>query len=509
MSVCINFEIERLINFALQKDLIGLCDITYIHNHYMYLFQESSLKKYIINETLEYPDSILKNMYDYVVSKNLDIGNTEDIIKCSIMDVLVPKPSIVRSKFKHAYINYGINQALEYFYKLSVASNYIKVTDIAKKQHWSTKTRYGELEITINLSKPEKGPREIARAKHEPTSDYPSCLLCVENEGFSGGYNRPSRFTHRVIPLCLNGETWYFQFSPYSHYNNHSIISSSIHRDMKITINTFIALFDFVDFIPHYIIGANADIPIVESSILSHDHFLAGSHVFPIEKANILSEIIWEEKPDVRGFILDWPLSVIKLIGDKIDLLELSEEILAKWINYSDLNVEIISHTSNRHNTLNPIVRKIRDNKYEMYLILQNNRTTTDYPEGIFHPHKEFHHIKKEHIGLIEAMGVAILPGRLEKELEQITAILNNQTNIDNINKYHPLWQHKDFIKELSQKFVAKNSTTKFIRKEVGEKFMQVLECSGLFKHDKQGNTAFRGFIEHLDGKIITTEENK
>ena len=503
MSVCINFEIERLINFALQKDLIAPSDITYTRNHYMYLFKETTLKKYIIDEILDYPDSILKNMYDYVVSENLDIGDTEDIIKCRIMDILIPMPSVIRSKFKHAYVNYDIKQALEYFYNLSAASNYIKVTDITKNHKWLSKTRYGELEITINLSKPEKDPKEIAKAKLHPTNDYPNCLLCLENEGFAGDHTKPSRFTHRVIPLCLNGETWYFQFSPYAYYTNHSIIFSGTHRDMKISINTFNALFDFVDFVPHFIIGANADIPIVGGSILTHDHFQAGSHIFPMEKANILSQITWDEKPDVEGFILDWPLSVIKLIGDRIDLLELAEDILSKWINYSDPSVEILNHTTERHNTLNPIIRKIDADKYAMYLILRNNRTTTDYPDGIFHPHQEFHHIKKENIGLIEAMGLAILPGRLEKELEQITSILNSQTEIDNINESNPLWQHKEFIKELSQKFIATNATTKFIRKEVGRKFMQVLECSGVFKHDKSGLIAFKRFIEHLDGKII------
>ena len=502
MSISIGFEIERLINFALQNDLIEMSDIIYIRNHYMYLFKETNTKTYTIDEQLDYPDSILEQMYEYVITKNLDLGDNKDIITCKIMDILVPRPSIVQSKFTHAYINYDIKQALEYFYNLSVATNYIKSSDITRNHHWISNTKYGDLEITINLSKPEKDPKDIIKAKLQPVNGYPSCLLCLENEGFSGDYNRPSRFTHRVIPFCLNGETWYFQFSPYAYYTNHSIIFSSLHRDMKININTFKALFDFVDYVPHFIIGANADIPIVGGSILSHDHFQAGSHVFPMEQAQTLSQIKWKNNPDVHGAILHWPLSVIKLIGNKTNLLKLGNEILDKWINYNDLTVDIISHSTDRHNTLNPIVRKISDDKYEMYLILRNNRVSKDYPDGIFHPHKEFHHLKKENIGLIEAMGLAILPGRLEQELKQITNIIDNKTEINNINETHPLWPHKDFILGLIKKANSTNTTKQLIQEEVAKKFMQVLECSGVFKNNTIGVSAFKKFITHTDGEI-------
>ncbi len=368
MSVSISFEIERLINFAIQNCLIEPCDVNYIRNHYLNLFNETTPKKHDIDEILLYPDSILDNMYQYVVSNNLNLGSTEDIIKCRIMDVLIPRPNIVRSTFNLLHKNQGINLALEYFYKLSIASNYIKVVDIKKNQHWLTATKYGDLEITINLSKPEKDPKEIAKAKLHPKNDYPSCLLCLENEGFAGDYNKLSRFTHRIIPLNLNSETWYFQFSPYAYYTNHSIIFSSKHRDMKIGTDTFKALFDFVDLVPHYIIGANADIPIVGGSILTHDHFQAGSHVFPMEKAKILNEIVWNEAPQVNGYILDWPLSVIKIVGTKDDLLNLCMNILSKWLQYNDESVDIISYSTERHNTLNPIVRKTEDDKYKLYL---------------------------------------------------------------------------------------------------------------------------------------------
>ena len=501
MSVCINFEIERLINFAIQNILIEPCDINYIRNHYLNLFNETTPKKYDIDENLLYPDLILENMYQYVVSNKLNLGATEDIIKCRIMDILIPRPNIVRSTFNLIHKNHGINLALQYFYNLSIASNYIKVTDIQKNQHWLTKTQYGDLEITINLSKPEKDPKEIAMAKLQPKSDHPNCLLCLENEGFAGDYNKPSRFTHRVIPLSLNDETWYFQFSPYAYYANHSIIFSSEHRDMKISSDTFKALFDFVDLVPQYIIGANADIPIVGGSILTHDHFQAGSHVFPMEKAKTHSEIIWNEVPNIKGYILDWPLSVIKLIGTKDDLLKLGVNILSKWVEYSDESVDIVHHTTERHNTLNPIVRKTEDDKYELYLILRNNRKNETYPDGIFHPHREFHNIKKENIGLIEAMGLAILPGRLDNELEQIAVLLNYPDKINDINKSHPLWQHKDFIKEVCRRYDPFKSD--FLKKEVGQKFMQVLECSGVFKNDNNGIAAFKRFITHINAQIV------
>lgn len=504
----IKFEIERLINFALQKNLIDFGDTIYVRNHLLHLLGETTFKKYKIDETLDYPDSILENMYQYVKNNNLiNLGENEDIIKCNIMDILVPRPSIIRSKFKHAYVNYDVNQALEYFYQLSIASNYIKMADISKNQHWLSKTPYGELEITINLSKPEKDPKEIEKAKLEVSTDYPKCLLCLENEGFAGNLSKPSRYTHRTIPLCLNGETWYFQFSPYVYYNYHSIIFSAIHRDMKIDNTTFQALFDFVDFIPDYIIGANADIPIVGGSILSHDHFQAGCHTFPMDKAKIRHQISWSDFPDVKGFILEWPLSVIRLEGNKQDLMVISELILNEWISYSNKKIDIINYTTERHNAINPIVRKILPDKYQINLILRNNRRNEMYPDGIFHPHQELHHIKKENIGLIEAMGLAILPGRLHNELTQIKQILlqNDENIINEINNDHLLWKHKNWISELANlpTKLTSGNINKIIHNEVAKKFIQVLECSGVFKNDIDGKDAFAGFINHLGGNLV------
>ncbi len=447
-------------------------------------------------------------MYKFILEHpKLQLGLTEDMIKCHIMDVLVPRPSIIQSKFKQAYVNYDANYALDYFYQLSIASNYIKMADIARNQHWLSKTPYGNLEITINLSKPEKDPSEIAAAKLHQTSSYPKCLLCAENEGFAGDYAKPSRFTHRVIPLCLNGETWYFQYSPYVYYNHHSIVFSAEHRNMLINQNTFKALFDFVDLIPDYIIGANADIPIVGGSILSHDHFQAGKHQFPMDKAAIRCQIALPAYPQIKAFILKWPLSVIRIEGARNDLQQASEYILDNWINYSDPLVDIIANSGERHNTLNPIVRQVAPDLYQINLILRNNRKSGQHPDGIFHPHQKLHHIKKENIGLIEAMGLAILPGRLDNELQQISQILllNDVTVIEAIEETHPLWPHKDWLLELAilHSNYTKLNIVRLLHHEVAKKFMQVLECSGVFKNTKDGMKAFERFIQHLGGNIV------
>ncbi|MCC2626187.1 MAG: galT [Burkholderiales bacterium] len=506
----IKYEIERLINYAINTHLIENSDVMYVRNRYFYLLNirynssDDNLfeaqRTQLANETLEYPDEILDNIVQYCQVNGISKpGYTPDIIKCNLMDIVTPRPSLVRTNFKHKYINFGISSALQYFYQLSVASNYIKLADISKNHTWVISTNYGNMEITINLSKPEKDPKQIAEAKLQIATDYPKCLLCAENEGFAGDYTRPSRFTLRLIPLCLNGETWYFQFSPYLYYPEHSIIFSSVHRDMLVNLSTFTAMFDFVDFIPEYIIGANTDIPIVGGSILSHDHFQAGNYSFPMEKAKIRQTITWPNYPQVSGHILEWPLSVISLTGNRQDLISLSNKILQHWLSYSDETVGILNHTAERHNALNPIVRKLNDDNYRIYLILRNNRKSSKHPDGIFHPHEHLHHIKKENIGLIEAMGLAILPGRLDNELKQAEQILltNDITQINAIDKKHLLWPHKDWLTYLSKTYgqFSKKTITECLKKEVGNKFVHVLECSGVFKNTPAGLAAFERFI--------------
>ncbi|MCE3269235.1 MAG: galactose-phosphate uridylyltransferase [Burkholderiales bacterium] len=508
----IKYEIERLIKYALYKQLIEESDVTYIRNRYFYLLgiqhssnlaadKESSLK----DEIAQYPDQVLDNIAKYCLGNSeLKLGNTLDIIKCNLMDVVTPRPSFVRSTFTHKYINYGITQAIQYFYQLSVASNYIKLADVNKNHTWVVKTNYGDLVITINLSKPEKDPKQIAQAKLQIATDYPKCLLCTENEGFAGDHIRPSRFTHRLIPLCLNDETWYFQFSPYVYYPEHSIIINSVHRDMQINLSTFKALFDFVDFIPEYIIGANTDIPIVGGSILNHDHFQAGNYRFPMENAKIRRIITWPDYPKVSGHILEWALSVISLTGPRPDLINLSNKILQYWLNYSDETVGILNYTTERHNALNPIIRKLDANTYQVYLILRNNRKSNEHPDGIFHPHQHLQHIKKENIGLIEAMGLAILPGRLDNELKLVEQILltNDMTQISAINKEHQLWQHKEWLINLTKTYskFSKKTIKETLNEEIGKKFALVLECSGVFKNNTNGYAAFDRFIKFHGG---------
>jgi UDPglucose--hexose-1-phosphate uridylyltransferase len=515
MKIDIKYEIERLINYAINQNLIEHSDRTYIRNRYFYLLNiwhspndnlSEAQRVQLQNETLQYPDQILNNINKYCqVNGGLTLGDTPDIIKCNLMDIVTPRPSVVRSNFQHMYANHGIAKALQYFYQLSVASNYIKLADINKNHTWVADTNYGNLEITINLSKPEKDPKQIAQAKLQTATNYPKCLLCTENEGFAGDYTRHSRFTLRLIPLCLNGETWYFQFSPYLYYPEHSIIFSSVHRDMQVNLSTFKAMFDFVDFIPEYIIGANADIPIVGGSILNHDHFQAGNYYFPMESAKSRRSITWSDYPEVSGYILDWPLSVISLTGCREDLISLSNKILQHWLDYSDETVDILNYTTERHNALNPILRRLESNNYRMYLILRNNRKSHEHPDGIFHPHEHLHHIKKENIGLIEAMGLAILPGRLDNELKLIEQILltNDIAQISAINEEHTLWRHKPWLMDLRKTYSKFNKTTiwQYLEKEVGKKFAHVLECSGVFKNDHAGLSAFDRFVTFSEGK--------
>jgi UDPglucose--hexose-1-phosphate uridylyltransferase len=512
-QIDIKYEVERLINYAINQHLIEQSDITYIRNRYFFLLGvRHNINDYnfsqaqgaaLVNEILEYPDQILNNIIHYCqMTEGVMLGDTPDIIKGNLMDVVTPRPSLVRANFKNIYTNHGITQALQYYYQLSVAGNYIKLADLNKNHSWIANTNYGDMEITINLSKPEKDPKQIAQAKSQVATDYPKCLLCTENEGFAGNYTRDSRFTLRLIPLSLNNETWYFQFSPYLYYPRHSIIFSSVHRDMQVNLSTFRALFDFVDFIPEYIIGANADIPIVGGSILGHDHFQAGNYRFPMENAKIRKNITWSDYPQVSGHILEWPLSVIGLTGSREDLISLGNKILQHWLNYSDETVSILNHTTERHNALNPIVRKLGNGEYRMYLILRNNRKSLEHPDGIFHPHEHLHHIKKENIGLIEAMGLAILPGRLDHELKLAEELLltNEITQIEAINKKHPLWPHKEWLMELSKTYnkFSKETVWQCLEKEVGKKFAQVLECSGVFKNDQSGYVAFEHFINSI-----------
>ena len=388
-------------------------------------------------------------------------------------------------------------EATNYYYHLSQATNYIRKDRIAKDEKWATNTDYGAIDITINLSKPEKDPRDIAKAGQTKSSGYPACLLCKENEGFSGNYNHPARQNHRIIPLTLDGESYYLQYSPYVYYNEHCIIFNKEHIPMKIDRATFKKLLEFVKNFPHYTAGSNADLPIVGGSILSHDHFQGGNYTFAMAKAPYEKTFSLNSWPNLTAGIVKWPLSVIRLKGTSIDeISDAAEHILMKWKTYSDESAFIFSKTNNTpHNTITPIAR-MADSLYELDLVLRNNITTEEHPMGVYHPHSQYHHIKKENIGLIEVMGLAVLPARLKKEMQDLEkAILAGE----DLRNNPALSKHADWAEKWIQKNdISEETIHQIIQDEIGKVFTKVLECAGVYKCTKDGRIAFSRFIESL-----------
>lgn len=496
----INHEINRLINFALKKELITTDDVIYSTNMLLGNLNINEFEVSEVNENLETPTPILENILDYACEKEL-IENTiteRDLFDTAIMNCVMPRPSEVISKYKTLY-NSSPELATEYYYALSIASNYIRKERIDKNVVWKAPTEYGDLDITINLSKPEKDPRDIAKAKLVKSSSYPKCLLCKENEGFYGHINHPSRQTHRIIPLDLDKQKYFLQYSPYTYYNEHCIIFNSEHIPMKINKDTFRNLLVFTDILPHYFAGSNADLPIVGGSILSHDHYQGGHYTFAMEEAPIEKKYIIKNYEDIEVGRVKWPMSVVRISSTNKDkLLDLADHILSSWRNYSDESVEIKSHTNEEpHNTITPIARK-RAGKYELDLVLRNNRTSAQHPLGIFHPHDEVHHIKKENIGLIEVMGLAVLPARLIEEFNILKENLINRKA--DISKDEAVAKHSDWYKSLLEKYsdISKHNVDEILKKEVGLKFLEVLCHAGVFKRNEAGFTAFDKFINTL-----------
>ena len=372
---------------------------------------------------------------------------------------------------------------------------------VQKDLKWKADTEYGDIDITINLSKPEKDPKEIALAKNLKTSSYPSCLLCKENEGYAGRLNYPARGNHRIIPVELGTDKWFLQYSPYIYYNEHCIVFKGEHEPMKISKETFKRLLDFVEQYPHYFIGSNADLPIVGGSILSHDHFQGGNYEFAMSKAPVDQEFKVQGFDSVTMGRVKWPMSVVRITGyHKENLVNLADYILNSWKNYSDENVYVRAFTGEiPHNTITPIARR-RGNDYEIDLVLRNNRTTQEFPYGIFHPHEELHHIKKENIGLIEVMGLAVLPARLKTEIKELSYYLINKNKIDELENSAELAKHKKWASQIVEKYSEINETNvdEIVRKEIGVKFSEVLEHSGVFKRDEKGTQAFNRFINSL-----------
>ncbi|KKO51218.1 UDP-glucose--hexose-1-phosphate uridylyltransferase [Paenibacillus sp. DMB20] len=505
--------IENLVRFALRHGLIQEADHDYSRNLLLEDFGFSEpYEGRPDHETPESPQPMLDVLIDYAAAKGLIPDNSDtyrDLLDAKIMGRLLARPSEVVSEFLRLERESGIEAATDYFYKLCIDSNYIRMDRVARNEYWKHHSEYGEIEITINLSKPEKNPKEIAMAKLLPPPVYPKCQLCRENVGYAGRINHPARQNLRIIPLKLNGENWFFQYSPYVYYNEHCIVFHHDHVPMKLTKDTLARLLGFVEDYPHYFLGSNADLPIVGGSILTHDHFQGGRHTFPIQKAARLASFEHKSYAGVSVGIVHWPMSVIRLTSqDRSALLECANDIYEAWKGYSDASVDIQARSETdgekvRHNTVTPIARRSADGGYEMDLVLRNNRTSEQYPEGIFHPHREMFHIKKENIGLIEVMGLAILPGRLKTELDQIAAILAGDDELDKASRAeeHPLAVHRDWVERLKAAAgttLAKDQAADLIRREVGGIFTAILEQAGVYKHTPEGRDAFVRFLESM-----------
>lgn len=505
MEKGISYEVEKLLKFSLNKGLIEKEDLIFSRNALLDLLKISEPypnEEEIESEALDTPSSILNKILDYCAEKGIIEENTttyRDLMDAKIMGMLMARPSEVSKKFHRLY-DIDKKSATDYFYELSKSSNYIRLDRIRKNLHWETLTDFGPLEITINLSKPEKDPNEIVKARFIPETGYPKCLLCKENEGFSGNVKHPARQNLRLIEMNLNNEIWYMQYSPYVYYNEHCIVLCKDHIPMKITEKTFKRLLDFLDHLPHYFIGSNAGIPVVGGSILSHDHYQGGRYILPMEKAKSYVRYHHKDFEDINIDLIKWPLSVIRIsCKDRKRLISLASYITDSWTEYSDEEVDIIAHTDDTpHNAVTPIARINKDGIYEFDIVLRNNRTTEEFPMGIFHPHENLHHIKKENIGLIEVMGLGILPGRLNTDFKDILKILIGEVAFDSID----LGQYKSWTEELLDKYDNKNSYEKamdILKYETGIIFLKVLEDAGVFKFTEEGKEHFHRFMESLD----------
>ena len=503
----IGYEVEKLLKFALKKKMISRWDINLTRNALLDLLKIESPFEGEVEEILdETPVKILNNILNYAFEIGLIEENTttyRDLFDAKVMGLLMPRESEVIREFYQKYNNESKEEATNWFYDLSKSSNYIMTERISKNLWWLAKTEYGDLEITVNLSKPEKDPKEIAKAKLMKQSTYPKCLLCKENVGYAGRINHPARQNHRIIPITLGNRDWFIQYSPYVYYNEHCIVFSGQHEPMKLTRDSIERLVEFTEVLPHYFVGSNADLPIVGGSILTHDHYQGGRHEFPMEKAGIEKYYESSKFKNVEIGTVKWPMSVIRIKGDnKNEVIDVAMNIFEAWKKYSDEENEIVAFTGDTpHNTVTPIARR-RGNSFELDIVLRNNRISDEHPDGIFHPHKELHHIKKENIGLIEVMGLAVLPGRLENELDIIANILcgkieyNREKAQDNqeINKHIP-WIERMLSENLTLSY---SEAKELVRKEVGIIFSKVLEDAGVFKRNEKGQEGFSKFLNNI-----------
>lgn len=496
----INKLTRQLVNYGLDKGIITKEDEAYTINR---ILEVLKLNEYTepqdIEEGMEL-ENILAGMLDFAYENGVMEENSiayRDLMDTKIMGCLVPPPSVVIDKFNELYKK-SPQEATDFYYNFSCNTDYIRRYRIVKDLKWTADTEYGTLDITINLSKPEKDPKAIAAARNSKQSAYPKCQLCVENEGYAGRLDHPARENHRIIPITIDGGKWGFQYSPYVYYNEHCIVLNSEHTPMKIDESAFRKLFDFIKLFPHYFIGSNADLPIVGGSILTHEHFQGGHYEFAMERARIRQEITIKGYEDVKAGIVNWPMSVIRIShSDSEKLVKLAAHILDTWRSYTDESAFIFAETDGEpHNTITPIAR-MRDGKYELDLVLRNNITTEEHPLGVYHPHRELHHIKKENIGLIEVMGLAVLPARLKNEMKKLGGFIVEGKDIRSDEE---LEKHADWVEEFKPGYdnINKDNVEEILQKEIGIVFKKVLEHAGVFKNDDKGTEAFIKFIETL-----------
>ena len=513
-QVCAQDAVDALVAYGLHTGLLAVTDAGYTANLLFGAMQMEPSGDYHFcpdaAPDMELEDILKVLLDDAVLRGVIDDGiASRDLFDTKLMGLLTPRPSEVLNEFERRYAE-DPEAATDYFYQLSCDSDYIRTYRVRKDRKWVAATRYGDLDITINLSKPEKDPRAIAAALTKKQDAYPKCLLCPENEGYAGRLDHPARQTIRLIPLRLGGTQWYMQYSPYVYYNEHCIVLSEDHVPMKIERATFVRLLEFVSIFPHYTIGSNADLPIVGGSILTHEHFQGGRYTFAMEKAPLRKKVTFRGYEDIEAGIVEWPMSVIRLDSTQPErLVELASQILFAWRGWSDPSVDILAETDGTpHNTITPIARR-REGLYELDLVLRNNRTTEEYPLGIFHPHQELHHIKKENIGLIEVMGLAVLPARLLQEMEDLKAAILAGEDIATDPK---IAAHADWAKEILEKYPdyapekiaagekpSKETLDGIIEQEIGLVFAKVLEHAGVYKDTEEGHAAFHRFIGNLN----------
>lgn len=497
--------IKKLVTYGMETGLISEEEKIYSTNLILDVLKLDDYEEPEENYEKVELEPVLKELLDYAVEKGLieDSVVYRDLFDTRLMNCLVPRPSQVIKTFKEKYAA-SPEEATNYYYKLSRDSDYIRRYRVCKDMKWVTKTEYGDIDITINLSKPEKDPKAIAAAKLAKQSGYPKCQLCRENEGYAGRTNHPARENHRIIPITINGGQWGFQYSPYVYYNEHCIVFNGQHVPMKVERATFVKLFDFIKLFPHYFIGSNADLPIVGGSILSHDHFQGGNYEFAMAKAPVEREFTVKGYEDVKAGIVKWPLSVIRLsCTDEKRIIDLADHILKAWRGYTDEEAYVFAETDGEpHNTITPIARK-RGDMYELDLALRNNITTPECPFGLYHPHNELHHIKKENIGLIEVMGLAVLPSRLKEEMEILSDYIVDGKDIRSNEKIE---KHADWVDGFRPKYPVINAENvdAVIKEEIGIVFKKVLEDAGVFKRDAKGQAAFDRFTGTLKSEIIT-----